>query len=99
MLSHAHGPEASHIDSGRDLQPPRGFSLTGPICEGGFLRIGDLRLAVSMRAGPPIGLRIRSRGLGVEEFTDRILATKPAGFEVGPSRALIGAFAVLETLA
>lgn len=62
---------------------PRGFALKGPTCEGGFLRIGDLRLLVSMRAGPPVGLQIRSRGLGTEAFADRIMATKPAGFEVG----------------
>lgn len=62
---------------------PRGFALKGPTCEGGFLRIGDLRLPVSTRAGPPIGLQIRSRELGTEAFADRMMATKPAGFEVG----------------
>lgn len=62
---------------------PRGFALNGPTCEGGFLRIGGLRLAVSMRAGPPIALQVRSRGLGTEAFADQLVATKPAGFEVG----------------
>lgn len=60
---------------------PRGFNLTGPPCDG-VLVIGSLRLLVALRAGPPAALLIRSVQLGVAEYSRRISATKPAGFEV-----------------
>lgn len=41
-----------------------------------------LRLAVSIKAGDPVKLLIRSPKLGVEEFSDVIRATQLAGFKV-----------------
>lgn len=61
---------------------PRGFNLTGPPCDEGVLVIGDLRLPVALRAGPPTTLLVRSVKLGAPEYTRRISAMKPAGFEV-----------------
>ncbi|CAM9280554.1 unnamed protein product [Ascophyllum nodosum] len=41
-----------------------------------------LRLAVSLRAGPPARVLIRSPALGVKEFSNEIQATQLAGFKV-----------------
>lgn len=41
-----------------------------------------LRLAVSMRAGPPAAVLIRAPSLGAEEFSGEIQATLLAGFKV-----------------
>lgn len=69
------------VDSGNDRGSPGG----------GRRRTGDtgddiarvLRLAVSIRAGPPAKVLIRSPALGVEEFTSEIRTTQLAGFKVG----------------
>lgn len=72
------------VDSGGDRGSPVGGS-------GGRRRTGDtgddiarvLRLAVSIRAGPPAKVLIRSPALGVEEFSSEIRTTQLAGFKVG----------------
>lgn len=45
-----------------------------------------LRLPVSIKAGAPVKLLVRSPKLGVEEFSDVIRATQLAGFKVREGR-------------
>lgn len=63
---------------------PRSFNLVGPPCSTGEIIIrspgghfagdarnkSELRLAVSIVAGPPTAVKIRSRSLGVADWSD-----------------------------
>lgn len=69
------------VDSGDDRGSPGGGTRRTGDTGGDNARV--LRLAVSIKAGPPAKVLIRSPALGVEEFSSEIRTTQLAGFKVG----------------
>ncbi|CAM9778395.1 unnamed protein product, partial [Ectocarpus sp. 12 AP-2014] len=74
---------SSSEDSANGGGPARGGDQGGGAAAGGVVdETRVLRLPVSIRAGPPVQLLVRSPALGVEQFTREIRATQLSGFTV-----------------
>ncbi|CAM9441202.1 unnamed protein product, partial [Ectocarpus sp. 8 AP-2014] len=69
---------SSGVDSADGGGPARGAAAAG----GGVDETRALRLPVSIRAGLPVKLLIRSPSLGVKQFSSEIRATQLSGFKV-----------------
>lgn len=92
MCSSGETSAGAGVDDGSAAKGKAAEGAGGGAASGGGGGVAEdmrvLRLPVSIKAGNPTKVLIRSLKLGVEEFTDVIRATQLAGFKVnGPSES------------